>query len=197
MTKREMNIKVLKGEGIPEVFFQPSIEWWYWYNRERGTLPERYREMELIDVFDDLDVSIRYIDYFTGLPGVVRMEHSDKVKVKEKVEGDRKFTLVETHKGELITEWCLSTENQWRILKHPIGGQDDIEKAIWLYENTNYFFVRENFERGSEFFGERGSPSSASPGADTSTSPFMGWGSRTLSTPWRTTPRRSRGSWRP
>ncbi|RKY63161.1 MAG: hypothetical protein DRP99_04600, partial [Candidatus Latescibacterota bacterium] len=103
MTKKEMNLKVFEGEEAPEVFFQPRIEWWYWYNRERGTLPGRYRDMELLDLFDDLDVSIRYIDYFTGLPGAVGMEYSDKVKVKEKVEGERKFTVVETPKGELIT----------------------------------------------------------------------------------------------
>ena len=158
MTKKEMNLKVFEGEEVPEVFFQPRIEWWYWYNRERGTLPGRYRDMELLDLFDDLDVSIRYIHYFTGLPGAVGMEYSDKVKVKEKVEGERKFTVVETPKGELITEWCLSTENQWRIVKHPIEDADDIEKAIWLYENTRYFFIKENFERGEEFFGERGEP---------------------------------------
>ena len=158
MTKREMNLRVFEGKETPEVFFQPRIEWWYWYNKDRGTLPERYREMSLLDLFDDLDVSIRYIDYFTRIPGAVKLRYSDKVKTKEKIDGQRKLIITETPKGELVTEQRLSSEEQWRIVKYPIQDAGDIEKAIWLFENTSFAFVKENFEKGDEFFGERAEP---------------------------------------
>ena len=162
MTRRAMNLRVFERKEIPEIFFQPRIEWWYWYNRDRGTLPERYREMGMLDLFDDLKVSIRYIDYFTGLPGATEVRYSDKVKVKEKVkekvEGDSKFIIAETAKGELVTEQRMSSEGQWRIVKYPIENGDDVEKAIALFENTRSVFIEENFERGGAFFGERAEP---------------------------------------
>ncbi|OPX31868.1 MAG: hypothetical protein B1H40_03275 [Candidatus Latescibacteria bacterium 4484_181] len=158
MTKREMNLRVFERMEVPQVFFQPRIEWWYWYNKNRGTLPERYRRMSLLELFDDLDVSIRYISYFTGIPGPVKPRYSNKVKIKEKIDGQRKLIITETPKGNLITEQGLSSEQQWRIMKYPIQNDCDIEKAIWLFENTTFTFVKENFKKGDEFFGERAEP---------------------------------------
>ena len=158
MTKREMNLRVFERMEVPQVFFQPRIEWWYWYNKNRGTLPERYRRMSLLELFDDLDVSIRYINYFTGIPGPVKPRYSNKVKIKEKIDGQRKLIITETPKGNLITEQGLSSEQQWRIMKYPIQNDCDIEKAIWLFENTTFTFVKENFKKGDEFFGERAEP---------------------------------------
>jgi len=59
MTKRELNLRIFEKK-TEEVLFQPRIEWWYQYNKLRGTLPSRYRKMTLLELFDDLDVSIRY-----------------------------------------------------------------------------------------------------------------------------------------
>jgi len=41
-----------------------------------------------------------------------------------------------------------SSDGGWRISKFLVEAPGDIEKAIWLYENTSYILIRENFERG-------------------------------------------------
>ncbi len=158
MTKAEMNLKVFEGKEIPGVFFQPRIEWWYEYNRSRGTLPERYRDMKLIELFDDLDVSIRYFAYATGLPGAIGKTYSDEVKFREEVKGGKKSVIISTPMGDLVREMSRSSDGGWRTLKYPIETADDVEKAEWLFRNCTYYFIEENFERGGEFVGDRGIP---------------------------------------
>ena len=163
MTRREINLRIFKKRKTSGVLFQPRIEWWYQYNKARETLPPKYREMDLLKLFDDLDASIRYFSYFTGLPDAVEVRYSKKVKIKEEIKGEKKFLIYATPRGELIEEWKQFSDGAWRILKFLVKTPEDIEKAIWLYENTSYVFIPENFERGSEFVGERGEPQFFSP----------------------------------
>jgi len=157
MSKRELNLRIFEKK-TEEVLFQPRIEWWYQYNKLRGTLPSRYRKMTLLELFDDLDVSIRYFSYATGLPGAIGLRHSKKVKIREKTKGKTKFLVYSTPKGDLVEELKKSSDGAWRISKFPVKTAEDIEKAIWLFENTSYFLIKENFERGEEFVGQRGEP---------------------------------------
>jgi len=156
MTKREVNLRIFEKKTENQVLFQPRIEWWYQYNKIRGALPARYQKMNLLELFDDLNVSIRYFSYATGLPDAIRVRHSRKAK--EKIKGEKKFLIYDTPKGELVEELRRSSDGAWRIHKFSVETTEDIEKAIWLFENTSCILMRENFEKGSKFVGERGEP---------------------------------------
>lgn len=158
MTKREINLRVFEKKRIPGIFFQPRIEWWYQYNKARGTLPLRYEKMSLIDLFDDLNVSIRYFAYATGLAGCIGKKNKKGVKVEEKMKGEEKLVIISTPKGNLIQKMRQSSDGGWRITEFPVKTGEDIEKAIWFFENTYYVFIKENFEKGSKFFKDRGEP---------------------------------------
>lgn len=82
MTFREMNLRVFRGEPLPHVFFQPRIEPWYAWHKQFGKLPARYREMSLLELFDDLKVFMRYVHYYTGMPDPVVRQFSPEVKVR-------------------------------------------------------------------------------------------------------------------
>ncbi len=158
MTFREMNLRVFEGKPIPHVFFQPRIEPWYVWHKEFGKLPERYRNMSLLELFDDLGVSMRYVHYYTGMPDPVVWEFSPKVKVHDKREGDEIVRVYETPHGELVEKYRFTVDRTWRKVEFPVKGREDLRKLRWLYENTVYKFSRENFERGAEFMGDRGEP---------------------------------------
>lgn len=158
MTFREMNLGVFEGKPIPHVFFQPRIEPWYAWHKEFGRLPERYRDMSLLDLFDDLGVSMRYVHYYTGMPDPVVWEFSPKVKVHDRREDDEIVRVYETPHGELVERYKFTVDRTWRKVEFPVKEQDDLRKLRWLYENTTYRFSAENFEKGSEFIGERGEP---------------------------------------
>jgi len=148
--------KIFEKKTENQVLFQPRIEWWYQYNKIRETLPPRYQKMDLLELFDDLNVSIRYFSYATGLPDAIRVRHSKKAR--EKIKGEKKLLIYNTPKGELVEELRRSSDGAWRIHKFSVQTTEDIEKAIWLFENTSCILIRENFEKGSKFVGERGEP---------------------------------------
>jgi len=158
LTFREMNLRVFQGRPIPHVLFQPRIEPWYAWHKQFGRLPERYRDMTLPELFDDLGVSMRYIHYYTGMPDPVVWEFSPKVKVRERREGDELVRVYETPHGELVERYRLTIDRTWRKVEFPVKGPDDLCKLRWLYANSTYRFSAKNFEKGSEFVGERGEP---------------------------------------
>ena len=158
MTKREINMKIFEKKKIPGIFFQPRMEWWYLYHKMKGTLPETYSKMSLLDFFDDIDVSIRYFSYATGLPEAKEKKYTEAVKVEELTEDREKTVSIFTPGGNLVSKLRLALDGDWRIVKFPVETPEDIENALWLFENIIYSFSKDNFEKGAEFVGERGEP---------------------------------------
>ena len=159
MTKREMNIRIFQREEIPYPFFQPRIESWLHWHRQFNKLPDRYKDYTLLELYDDLDISMRYIAYYTGMPNPVDIEHADTVKIGN-IQKNREemLTVIETPLGELTREMKLASDGNWRTSKSPIKTKEDARKARWFFEHTRYHFVEEYFDQGSQFIGERGEP---------------------------------------
>lgn len=158
MTKREKNLSIFAKNGRAKVLFQPRIEWWYQWHKARGTLPPRYQKMSLMEFFDDLDVSIRYYAYHTGMPSELGIEYTKKIKIKEKIKGKEKVLIIDTPEGQLIRKLRQSSDGGWRTIQFPIKNTEDMKKAEYLFKNRHLIFIKENFERGSKFVGNRGEP---------------------------------------
>ncbi len=158
MTDREMNIGVFEGRKISRVLFQPRIEPWYFWHKQFGRLPEEWKDVSLLEFYDKLNLSMRYVHYYTGMPDPVKVRYTKKVKRKEEGKGDEKTTIVDTPYGELIQRSKQTIDKTWRVVGFPVKDRDDLAKLKWLYQNTTYKFNEENFERGSEFIGKRGEP---------------------------------------
>lgn len=156
--KQKVNLRIFEGGEASTVLFQPRIYYWYNWNKTRGSLPEKYRKMSMIEVYDDLRISPRYFPEVLGLVDV-KAEYSKKVKIKEEIRADTRITVIYTPKGEIIKEekWS-STNYNWRISRYPIKNPEDIEKLIWLFENTTWLFLKENFEDASRIFRNKGEP---------------------------------------
>jgi hypothetical protein len=158
MTLREMNLKVFQGQPIPQVFFQPRFEPWYAWQQKFGNMPEEYRALGLLGVFDRLGASIRYVHYNTGMPDPVQVTFDPEVNVREVLQG-REWTVVyQTPYGELVEQYRLTVDDEWRKVGFPVKGPDDLRALRWLCEHMTHSFSVEAFERGSDFVGERGQP---------------------------------------
>ena len=154
INKQKVNLRIFEGGKVSTVLFQPRIYYWYNWNKIRGGLPEKYKKMSMIEVYDDLQISPRYFPEVLGLAGV-KAEYSKKVKIKD----DTKSTIIYTPKGEIIKEEKWSPDNyDWRISRYPIKNPEDVEKLIWLFENMNWKFLEENFENASRIFRDKGEP---------------------------------------
>lgn len=159
MTKREMNLRVFQRQEIPYPLFQPRIEPWYHWHKQFNKLPDRYKDFTLLELYDDLDISMRYIAYYTGIPNPVEVEYSKDVKIKEiQRSNEEMLVVIDTPYGELVRELKLTSDKNWRTSKSPIRNREDIKKAIRLFKNTSYHFIEDIFDEGDQFIGDRGEP---------------------------------------
>lgn len=158
MSFREMNLRVFQGQAIPQVLFQPRIEPWYDWHQKVGQLPERYRNTSLRALFDDLQVSMRYVHYYTGMPDPVVLKYDQQVRIHEQTSGNRITRVIETPFGDLVEQLQLTVDKTWREVDFLVKAPEDLVKLRWLYEHSHYSFSQENYLAGSEFMGERGVP---------------------------------------
>jgi len=158
MTYREMNLAVFSGDPIPHPLYQPRIEPWFEWHRIFGKLPDRYRRSTVRDLYDDLDISMRYVDYYTDMPHPIERELSSKVTVRSEVAGDAMTVAYETPHGELVERHTRTVDSTWREIDFPVKKREDFPKLRWLFQNLEYSFNEAKFLTGSEYMGDRGEP---------------------------------------
>lgn len=158
MNFREMNLAVFEGKPIPHVLFQPRIEPWFAWHRTFGKLPEQYRRRSIRDLYDELGISMRYVDYYTEMPCPVKREYSSRVTVKTSIAGDTRLMAYQTPYGELVEKHTRTVDSTWREVGFPVKRREDFPKLLWLCRNMAYTFSEECFLAGSNYIGDRGVP---------------------------------------
>ncbi len=158
LTDRELNLRVFRAEPVPHPFFQPRMEPWYAWHVEGPGLPERYANMSLLELYDDLRLSMRYVHYYTGMPDPVQVRLSDEVEVEVRQDGDRQVKVLTTPHGKLVEKLHLTVDKTWRTVEFPVKGRQDLPALKWLLQRRTATFSPENFEAGSRFVGDRGEP---------------------------------------
>jgi hypothetical protein len=159
MTKKEMNLRIFKGEEIPHPFFQPRLEPWYAWHKHFNKLPPRYKDKSLLELYDELDISMRYVHYYTGMPDPVEVKYSEKVKINYEFGENEATEIIETPFCQLIRKLKINPDGVWHTVKFPVENSlDELRGLKWLYQNTTYHFSKEKFQQGSDFIGDRGEP---------------------------------------
>lgn len=158
MTFREMNLRVFEGKPIPHIFFQPRMEPWLHWHKMFDQLSTRLREMTVTEFYDDLDCSMRYIHYYTGMPDPVVRDFAPDVRVPERTSETTCTRVYETPYGDLVQTLELTVDKTWRTVGFPVRTPDDLKALRWLYRHTTYHFSVENFRQGSDLVAERGEP---------------------------------------
>ena len=60
MNFRERILKTFKKEKIDKIVWQPRLEHWYNVNKSKNTLPEKYKNLDILELYDELNASVRY-----------------------------------------------------------------------------------------------------------------------------------------
>ncbi len=158
MNFREMNLRVLQGLPVPQVFFQPRFEPWYAWHRTFNVMPEAYQQMSMQELFDDLQVSFRYIHYYTGVPDPVVTEYDPEVQIIGQGGNGEVDRIYRTPLGDMVEHLKLTVDQEWRTVGFPVKSVDDLRKLRWLHRHMRFSFSEAHFLTGSEFVGERGEP---------------------------------------
>ena len=98
MTRRELNLAIFEGTA-DTVLWQPRLETWIGHHMREGTMPERFRDMSALEIYDALRCSVRY----GASAGLERFEdRADLVRIREQ-HPDHSVDIVRSPVGELRT----------------------------------------------------------------------------------------------
>ncbi len=153
-----MNLNVFAGQPNPHVLFQPRLEPWYDWHKNVGALPDRYQNHSLLGLFDELNLSMRYVQYYTGIPEPIIRSFSPKVKIHEQYTEKEGTCIYETPYGELVEKFKFTIDKTWREVGFPVKTVEDLKKLRWLFKHIIWTFVEDNFRQGSAFIAHRGEP---------------------------------------
>ncbi|MBI5091492.1 MAG: hypothetical protein HZB26_03510 [Candidatus Hydrogenedentes bacterium] len=154
MTFRELNLRIFRREPVDQVLWQPRIEHWYSINKRDGTLPERYRDMTMLELFDDLDCSVRGYWAFNDAQ---RFEDSEDVTAETRDEGHLVTTTIRTPVGDLVRIEERTTDSHY-TRKYPVTTPDDMRVMEWIMARRQVSFDWTRYEEACTLIGDRGAP---------------------------------------
>lgn len=155
MNLREVNLRIFRREPVDRVLWQPRIEHWYNVNKREGALPDRYRDMTLLDVFDDLGCSVRPYWAFNGC---IRITDDERVVRETQSEGDLDITTTRTPVGSLVQiqkRASLSHHPQ----KYAVVTPEDMAVMEWILRHRRAAFDADCYREACALIGDRAAPS--------------------------------------
>jgi len=159
MERNRRVIAVYRREEFDHVPWEPRLQHWYNVNKHQGTLPERYRDMSLLDVFDDLGCSVRTYGFFNGC---FRYENTGDVESETKTEGNHVVTTTRTPAGTVQTV-VYRTELARQIREFPIKTPKDFKVMEYLLRQQRVVFDQERYAEALRTVGDRGAPTVYAP----------------------------------
>jgi len=148
LTEEERILRVFEGKSIDKIPFNIRHEYWYFVNKANGTLPEKYKNLDLAEICKDLGCSWRcYSGYF--VESCVNVSYEDDIKISSEEVGERRVkTIIETPIGRLES---LIGLDKWKLSSHPIEfpvkSIDDIKILEYILERVKVSFNQEAYER--------------------------------------------------
>lgn len=162
MNFRDMTLAVFRGEPTPHLLFQPRFEPWIVWHEQFGTLPEELRGLDIRAIYDRVGCSMRYVDYYTGMPRPIDVTFDEAVRVEavERESGGRRYKDVTYHAPEgtlhQTEEWTI--DRTWRTIDFPVKTREDLWTLLSMLPHRRLSFNADSFAQGEAYLGERGVP---------------------------------------
>lgn len=153
----ELNIDIFRGKSNGKILWQPRIICWYEDRNFNGLgLPEPYKGMDLVGLYNALGCSNRIYDY------TACFERVDDPRVKRytnKISGLEYESIIEAPVGKLS---CILQGNTSNSGVYPrkwwITSEEDMKKAIWIEEHTDWRWNDETYRQIYARWGNNGAP---------------------------------------
>lgn len=154
MTFRQRHLAIFRHETVDRVLWQPRLETWISVHRRLGTLPARYASMDDLQIYDDLNCSVRGYRFFNSC--LVAEQTGDVEVVVEEAPDGRRVTT-RTPVGT-VTQFEYVTDLAHQTREFPIKTAQDIPVLEYLLRNTTYRWDDAAFARADAEMGDRAAP---------------------------------------
>jgi len=176
MTFKQAVLAAFRGEDPKQVVWQPRIENWYDVNKRKGTLPEKYRDMTLLDIYDDLNCSPRPYIYPRpspenlkdwgmegrggycpqNVPPVVQIKLGKSIKAEQIIQKDLLIERIKTPRGELIRKWHVSDLSIVpSIVEFPVKKLEDLDIVEYMLQEQEFIFDQSAWDEVERQIGDR------------------------------------------
>lgn len=157
MTRKELNLAIFEGTA-KGVLWQPRLETWIFHHLEYGTMPERFRDMEPMEIYDALGCSIRYGVWACAEQFETR---DDLVKIEE-IHPNHTVQTIRTPLGELRTVyrdvWTNDRHTNHRIEEFPVKTVKDLAVLTNIINRQQFRVNPAAFEKEAKAVGCRAEP---------------------------------------
>lgn len=166
MTHRQRAVAAIRGEPVDRVPFIARMDLWYNYAKNRGTLPEKYRDWSLWDIQRDLGIGI--FGFGAWSVSFYKLVYHD-MEVRRSTAGDEVMVEYITPYGTLRTRNLLAEDLKaadvtGAQVEHEFKSEADYDALLYLFEHTE---VVENFDEYAKVV--------EAIGEDGLALPFSGW----------------------
>ena len=156
MIPEERILAVFERRSIDRVPWNIRPEFWYIVNKARGTLPEKYRGVDIVDICREWGASWRcYSGYFVD--SFVKVAYNGDLRFITREKGRLTITEIETPAGT-VRETRLRDEEGFssRIIEYPLKELKDIKPIVYMLEHLHVKFDHEVYERMRRHLGGHG-----------------------------------------
>ncbi|MFO7946178.1 MAG: uroporphyrinogen decarboxylase family protein [Armatimonadota bacterium] len=156
MTPRQRVLATFNRRPVDRICFQPRIYYWYNGRIAENTMPEKYRGMSMLEVYDELGAYPRYAPEVLGI-SVFKKRTDNTVTTHVTERGRDTITVQDTPIGSIreVRRQGHVSSGAYRI-EYPVKTPDDMEVMEYILQHTEFYFDRAAFEKASEMFGHRG-----------------------------------------
>lgn len=190
MTHHDRILSAIRGEATDRIPWAPRMDLWYIAHRAKGTVPERFQNMNTVEIARELDVACHAIGAdFTlaggrdiSLRGLGIDNHADypyrvalrNLPIDWNDDGENLTASIQTPHGEVFTH-LYRTEQMKRdgislpfVQHHPLNTTDDVAALGTIFENLEIIPTPDAYAAFKTRLGDQGvavarGPMAASP----------------------------------
>lgn len=158
VTRRELNLAIFEGTA-DRVLWQPRLETWIGHHDHHGSMPERFRGLSSLEIYDKLQCSVRY----AACAGLESYNEPDDIESFSE-DPDREHHVEGTRvpEGELRTVhrriWHGDEVVNSRIEGFSVKTADDLRVLTALVERRRFRVNTESFRKAEAAVGHRAEP---------------------------------------
>jgi len=153
-----MNRRIFRNQTVPHVLWQPRMEPWFSWHRQFGELSRQWDGKTVLDFYDALDCSMRYVHYYTHQPNPITVEYDPAVVIEQRTSGGKRHIVYRTPMGDLEMGLEWTVDRTWRTVRFPVATVDGLKAFRWLCRHMTYHYDEDSFLVGRAYVGERGEP---------------------------------------
>lgn len=145
-------MRALRCEPSDQLAWAPNFEYWYWVNRDNGTLPPEYAGLSQNALWRAMDVTIwRRVT-------IVHTAYDPSVTIDTEYVDDWMTTTYRTPAGELRTrhQQAKDSSKTWFLHEHMVKTIDDLPALRYLIDATQYTLDTADYAREAAEIGDDG-----------------------------------------